>query len=224
MNTTSSPVEHILQEMMFLYGKRFEQQWGNQVFPDMVAYWQKKLSGFSRDELARGYKALETLKYPPTLPEFMQLCRPPVEPVKAYHEAVKGVQDRRNGEMGQWSHPAIFWTAASMTYELLNNSYQQVKPHFEKRLEEELSRTSWQEIPPVSESLPALKVDRENGKAEAEKMLQRVGADKVLKKTANGDTNWIHNNLKRMKEGWKPTAAVRMMILKAAKEKGIAIA
>ena len=48
MNTTS-PVEHILQEMMFLYGKRFEQQWGNQVFPDMVAYWQKKLSGFSRD-------------------------------------------------------------------------------------------------------------------------------------------------------------------------------
>lgn len=223
MNTTS-PVEHILQEMMFLYGKRFEQQWGNQVFPDMVAYWQKKLSGFSRDELARGYKALETLKYPPTLPEFMQLCRPPVDPVKAYHEAVKGVQDRRNGEMGQWSHPAIFWTAASMTYELLNNSYQQVKPHFEKKLEEELSRTSWQEIPPVSESLPAPKVDREKGKAEAEKMLQRVGADKVLKKTANGDTNWIHNNLKRMKEGWKPTAAVRMMILKAAKEKGIAIA
>lgn len=217
---SKSPVEHILQEMMFMYGKRFEQQWGNQVFPDMVAYWEKKLAGYSRDELRRGFKALETLKYPPTLPEFMQLCRPSIDKTKAYYEAVKGVQERRFGRKGEWSHPAIFWTAASMTYELLNHTYQQVKPHFEKKLEQELSRTSWQAIPPVSESLPEPKIDREKGRKEAEKVLKRVGFE--AKKSDSGNTDWIHYNLKRIKEGWKPTMAVRRMILQAAQEKGIA--
>lgn len=217
---SKSPVEHILKEMMFMYGKRFEQQWGNQVFPDMVAYWEKKLAGYSRDELRRGFKALETLKYPPTLPEFMQLCRPSIDKTKAYYEAVKGVQERRFGRKGEWSHPAIFWTAASMTYELLNHTYQQVKPHFEKKLEQELSRTSWQAIPPVSESLPEPKIDREKGRKEAEKVLKRVGFE--AKKSDSGNTDWIHYNLKRIKEGWKPTMAVRRMILQAAQEKGIA--
>lgn len=224
MSVPYSWVEKLFANLTMLYGNRMEKMWSGMDKSQVMVFWHLKLEGFTRDEFMRGVKAVDSLEYPPTLPQFLNLCRPPVDPVKAYHEAVKGVQDRRNGEMGKWSHPAIFWTAASMAHDLLNMSYQQVKPHFEKKLEEELSRTSWQEIPPVSESLPAPEINREKGKVEAEKMLQRVGAENVVKKTANGDTNWIHNNLKRMKEGWKPTAAVRMMILKAAKEKGIAIA
>ena len=218
-----SPVEHILHEMKMLFGNLFEKQWQDADFSEMTAFWERKLAGFNRDELRRGFKALETLKYPPTLPEFMQLCRPPIDPVKAYYEAVKGVQERRSGRKGQWSHPAIFWTAASMSHDLLNLSYTSVKAAFEKRLSEELSKTSWQEIPDVSTPLPPPKVDREKAKAEAEKALRQLGASNALKPADRGNTDWVNFNLKRLSEGWKPTQAVRMMVMQAVGMAGITV-
>lgn len=212
-------LEKFFGNMTMLYGNRMEKMWNGIDRHQVMVFWHTKLEGYSRDEFIRGVKAVDSLEYPPTLPQFLNLCRPPIDPVKAYHEAVKGVQDRRNGKQGEWSHPAIFWTAASMSHDLLNLPYQQVKPHFEKKLESELSRTTWQAIPPVSESLPEPKIDREKGRKEAEKMLERVGYN--VKKSDSGNTDWIHYNLKRLKEGWKPTQAVRMMVLNAAKEKGI---
>lgn len=216
-----SPVEHILVEMKELYGNLFEKQWAGRELKDMIPFWERKLSGFSPDELRRGYKALDKLKYPPTLPEFMQLCRPPVDPVKAYHEAVKGVQERRMGRTGEWSHPAIFWAAASMAHDLLNMSWQAVKPRWERRLSEELEKTAWQVIPEVHQPLPPPKVDREKAKAEAEAILKRLGFQPKYADNGNGD--WIARNLKRMAEGWKPTAAVRKMTLDAARVMGTPI-
>lgn len=218
---SASPVERILVEMRELYGNLFDRQWGNRELKDMIPIWERKLKGFSNDELRRGYKALEKLKYPPTLPEFMQLCRPPIDPVKAYHEAVAGTQARRDGKRGEWSHPAIFWAAAAMAHDLLNMSYQQVKARFEKKLSDELEKTAWQEIPEVHTPLPAPKVNREKGKAEAEKMLKRVGASDVVKSADAGNGDWIARNMRRLAEGWKTTAAVRRMTLDAAKAKGI---
>ena len=216
-----SAVEHILMEMKMLFGNQFEKQWGSIEFPQMIQFWERKLEGFTREELFRGYRALTKLKFPPTLPEFMALCRPPVDKVKAYHEAVKGMQERKLGRKGEWSHPAIFWAASRMAFDLLNMTYQQCKARFERELDKELEATTWQEIPEASHALPPPKVDREKAKADAEAALQRIGYQQ--KKADRGDTGWIRRNLKRLQEGWKPTVAVRQCILEGAVAAGIQI-
>lgn len=170
----ASPVEHILREMQGLYGNLFEKQWSGQSLMEMVPFWERKLQGFSREELRRGFRALETLRFPPTLPEFMALCRPPVDALKAYHEAVKGISDRRVGRHGEWSHPAIFWTAASMAHDLLNMSYGQVRARFEERLEKELAKGSWAPVPEPPETLPPPAVDRGKSRAVAQEGMRRV--------------------------------------------------
>ncbi|MBR7070430.1 MAG: hypothetical protein IKI30_08325 [Oxalobacter sp.] len=217
-----SPIEHILLEQKMLFGNLFEKQWGNVGFPEMIEFWERKLSGFSPEELRRGYKALNKLKYPPTLPEFMQLCRPSIDKTKAYYEAVKGVQERRLGRKGEWSHRAIFWAAASMAFDLLNMSYQQVRSRFEKVLDDELEKTFWPEIPEACTALPPPKVDREKAKVEAEAALKRIGAANAVP-SANGNGQWIVRNLERMKEGWKPLPGVRACILRGAEALGIPI-
>lgn len=215
-----SPVEHILMEMKMLFGNLFAKQWENVEYADMIAFWERKLAGFSREELGRGYKALAKQKYPPTLPEFMALCRPPVDKVKAYHEAVKGLQERRLGRMGEWSHPAIFWAASRMAFDLLNMTYQQCRVRFERELDKELEATTWQEIPEASHALPPPKIDREKAKAEAEKALQAIG---FKPKGINGNTDWIHSNFKRIKNGWKPLPGIRACIIEGAQNAGIPV-
>ena len=217
----TSAIRHIIREMQMLYGNAFKAKWGDIPLRDMEDFWERKLAGFSREELGRGFKALAKQKYPPTLPEFMALCRPPVDNVKAYHEAVKGLQERRLGRKGEWSHPAIFWAASRMAFDLLNHTYQQCKARFERELDRELEATTWQEIPEASHALPPPKVDREKAKADAEAALQRIGYQQ--KKADRGDTGWIHRNLTRLQEGWKPTVAVRQAILDGAKALGIPV-
>ena len=99
-------------------------------------------------------------------------------------------------------------------------TYQQVKTRFEKALDDELEKTSWQDIPEASTALPPPKVDREKGKAEAEAALKRIG---VKAPGMNGNGKWILNNFERMKNGWKPMPGVKACILAAAKALGIPI-
>ena len=213
-----SPAENILSEMKMLFGNLFDKQWSNVGFPEMIEFWERKLTGFTADELRRGYKALSGLKFPPTLPEFMQLCRPPVDPVKAYYEAVKGLQERRLGRKGEWSHPAIFWAASQMAFDLLNQTQTQVEKRWKEVLSIQYEKTTWQPIPDVPAPLSHLTVDKE-GQA---KVKQKVN-EFLSKRDDRGNTDWVHFNLERLKNGWKPTQAVRMMILNTARMNGISI-
>lgn len=215
-----SPVEHILAEMKMLFGNLFDNQWKGVDYGEMISFWEKRLSGYTNDELRRGFNALEGLKYPPTLPEFMQLCRPPIDPMKAYHEAVKGVRERHEGRMGEWSHPAIFWASASMAYDLMNKPLSAVEAMWKSKLNEELSKTSWQPIPEISPRLPEPPRNREQGKKEYSKVLQKYG---MKEPEARGNGRWVLRNFDRMVAGWKPVPAVRKCIFDAAHELGIPI-
>lgn len=205
-----------------MYGNRMDKMWNGMDKGQVIMFWHLKLEGLTREEFTRGVKASERLEYPPTLPQFLNLCRPPIDKTKAYYEAVKGVQERRFGRKGEWSHPAIFWAAASMSFDLLNMSHQQVKSRFEKALDAELQKTAWPEIPEASTALPPPKVDREKAKAEAESALKRIGAANAVPE-GSGNGQWIVHNLERMKEGWKPLPGVRACILRGAEALGIPI-
>lgn len=217
-------IEKLFENMTMLYGARMDKMWSNLNRQDVITFWHSKLDGYSHEEFVRGVKAVEKQEYPPSLPQFLNLCRPPVDYTKAYYEAVKGLQERRLGRKGEWSHPAIFWAASGMAFDLLNMSYTQCRSRFERALDKELEQTVWQEIPEAFPTLPEPVMDREKAKTEAEKMLERVNAIESTPKTFEiGNRQWISNNFKRMLEGWKPLPAVRKCIFDGAKAAGIPV-
>src|SRR5579872_932889 len=101
-------IERLFAEMSMTYGRKFTDQWGGQDPHALKRFWATKLAGFTGEELKRGVATLQLREWPPTLPEFVKLCRPSVDVLAAYYEAVAGVTERAKGNMGEWSHPAIF--------------------------------------------------------------------------------------------------------------------
>lgn len=151
-SSTSTPlpenwVELLFERMLLDYGKKFTDQWGAADMDALIAHWSNELAGFRGAELDRGLAALATKDWPPTLPEFKRLCRPGVDPLRAYYEAVAGVQARFAGEHGTWSHPAIYWAAMPMAVELREQPYSFVKSRWEAALAQQLASSTWPEIP-----------------------------------------------------------------------------
>lgn len=141
---------------------------------------------------------MRKLKWPPTLSEFLELCRPSIDATVAYYEAIHGMEKRKSGEMGEWSHPAIFWAAAKMTHDILNQSYSSVRPRWEKELSRELEKNVWPDIPAVREALPAPgRTETDRGKAKRE--LEKLNASGVLKKQPG--LTWARKILERVNRG-----------------------
>ncbi len=57
------------------YGARFADAWHGVDAAEMKAAWAQKLGGLTPQQIKRGLDGLEQSKFPPTLPEFIALCR-----------------------------------------------------------------------------------------------------------------------------------------------------
>lgn len=224
MSVPFSWVEKLFASMSMLYGNRMEKMWNGMDKGQVMVFWHLKLEDLTQDEFTRGVKLLDRQEHPPSLPQFLKLCRPDVDPMKAYYEAVKGLQERRAGNKGEWSHPAIFWAASSMAFDLLNMSQSQVEKRWKAALDQQYQQTTWQPVPDVPVALN-LTVD----KAGQAKVKQKINEVLARARNDRGNTEWLtgtgerKGNLQRLVDGWKPTAAVRRLVLDAARGKGIAI-
>lgn len=149
--------------------------------------------------------------WPPSCAEFIKACKPAVDPMVAYYEAVAGVQARASGEHGTWSHPAIYWAAMPMAFELKEQTYSQVKVRWERALESQMNRGTWEPIPPPMVALPAPgkgQLSREK----AEQMLKEVEAAGVVKRAGDGidHKRWAKQILEREKRGDKSLTAYQV--------------
>jgi hypothetical protein len=133
-------------------------------FPDAQAIdnWQESWveafeeEGITPDDVKSGLKACRSrYAWPPSCAEFIQACKPFADPVAAYHEAVAGLEARRKGEMGTWSHPAIYWAATYLQNELMGQAYSAVKDRWVAILKAQLGQPNWAEIPQPRQQLPA---------------------------------------------------------------------
>ncbi len=122
---------------------------------EMKAFWAEALAGYSADELRAGIDKCKLRDWPPTLPEFLKLCRPPIDPEQAYIEAATQIYLRKEGK-DKWSHPAIFWAAMSFgTHDLQASSWQTIGRRWTSALNAELAKGTLDEIPPFRDALPA---------------------------------------------------------------------
>lgn len=161
--------------MLLAYGKKFTDQWAGADADELIGYWGQQLAGFTGAELKRGLDGLEARDWPPTLPEFKRICRPPVDPLKAYYEAVAGVTARFAGDFGKWSHPAIYWAAMPLATDLQQQTYSQVRARWEASLEQQLAKGEWDEIPSPMLALTA--PDKARTREAAAKALENVLAN-----------------------------------------------
>lgn len=192
-------IERLLDKMLLSYGKKFLDQWGGVDTDKLVRHWSEELASYTREELARGYAALESREWPPTLPEFKKLCRPGIDPAIAYQEAVAGVNARERGEIGTWSHPAIYWASSCMAYDLKHQAYQTIAKRWETALAAEMSKGEWSAIPQPALSLPAPGKSL-SSRQQATQMLAELGASDVLKARTDHRA-WIPAVLKRAERG-----------------------
>lgn len=207
----TSWVERIFDQMWATFGKKFVDQWGGIEPEKLKSHWAVKLASLTPAELKRGVDALEKQTFCPTLPEFMKLCRPPIDALAAYYEAVAGITERERGESGTWSHPAIFWAHVAIgAHDLKSSTYSHIKQRWENALQAEIDKGVWADIPAPLIALPAPS-RRETDRVAAARLLGD------LKVGVNGRSDyraWIPKLLQRAANG----EAVPVAALKMAKE------
>lgn len=73
----SNVIDKLFLRLESAYGSRWMNMWGNASLADVKSLWAEKLGGFHDNLSAIGYAldALDEHPFPPTLPEFLALCR-----------------------------------------------------------------------------------------------------------------------------------------------------
>jgi hypothetical protein len=96
-------INSLFDRLEAAYGSRWQNMWGNSSLQNVKTLWAEKLAGFADNPKAMAYalNALDEHPFPPTLPEFLALCRkaprpelqalpaPAANPEKAAEFAIK---------------------------------------------------------------------------------------------------------------------------------------
>lgn len=185
-----------------MYGAKFLDMWASVDKGMLKQAWSEELAGFTADELKRGIAECKTRNFPPTLPEFIGLCRAKakITAESAFFEAVEQIVKRERGD-DTWSHPAVYWTAAKIgAFDLRNNPWQTIKSRWTAEFDKQMANSSWPAIPGHMQSLPApgqQSISRDeakkraaelgiNVKTEADKKNPKAWAERIFEQYAQG--------------------------------------
>jgi hypothetical protein len=202
-------VEWLFDRMLSKWGKQFVDRWSYVDANKLLLDWAKALHGLTELEFRRGVAKLDTFDWPPSQPEFLKACRPEVNPLTAYYEAIEGARSRERGDVGTWSHPAIFWASVRVsTFDLLSLSYSQIKARWEACLAAELEKGNWEPIPAPVLMLPSHK--KRLTREEAGKMLQELRTASGVQPTQIDPKGWAKKILQRHANGDKSLGLIQL--------------
>lgn len=185
MGNSSRLIERLFARLAAMYGARFADLWRGADIEHVKRVWAEELSDYTRDEIARGVAACRSRDWPPTLPEFLKLCRPAMDYERAFIEAVEQMHKRGSGA-DRWSSPAVYWAAAELGKDLSVYPYAHIAKRWQAALDEAGSRVASgdlpAEIPPRREALPApadVTVPPEVARKRIRAMLDSLAAKRV---------------------------------------------
>lgn len=151
-------VDRIFERMTSFYGvPKLAAMWEGQDTATVKRVWGEALADMRKDEILRGVESLLTRasEWPPTLPEFRMMCRPALDPAIAFEEAVRESHRRENSEPENWTHPAVFFAARTMGFELRTSSYEHVKRRWGEALAKAFKQVASGELPDEIPERPA---------------------------------------------------------------------
>jgi hypothetical protein len=138
--------------MNAFYGSKLADAWTGSNLDEVKEIWAEELGGYSPEEIRDGVAAMKKRDWPPTLPEFLKLCRPPIEPATAHAEACEKYPRWLSGEDVNWTRPEVFWAAQKVgAWELKNTLYRQLEGRWTKALDE----ASSDDPPKAKKALPS---------------------------------------------------------------------
>jgi len=204
-------IERLFEHMTGLYGARFLDLWRGVDMDAVKETWATALGTLTREELRRGHAALTSREFPPTLPQFLALCRPRVDLETAFYEAVEGMNARERGEFGTWSHPAVYWAAVTVgAWDMRHGTYSQLQTRWKNAFERFFQGGPCADIPQPAKALPApgkAPLSREN----AARMIQELRADGVFKVSEDRTDHlrWAKRILQRVADGDKEITQIQ---------------
>jgi hypothetical protein len=92
----SGLIDRLFARFGAMYGSKFLDMWANSEMSDVKKCWSDELRIFSVEQVGIAVGNLKVKNFPPTLPEFLQLCesaralKPRVTPYIALPEVIKG--------------------------------------------------------------------------------------------------------------------------------------
>lgn len=149
-------VEALFAKFSAMYGTRFAQMWKGTDLSVVKTTWADALSGLTVREVRTGLDACKIRPWPPTLPEFLSLCRPTPDFEKTFAEAQEQVSKRMSGE-DVWSSKAVYWTAVEFGFfDLRSTTWDMAKGKWSRIFAKNLSRENGlPDIPDYRQALPA---------------------------------------------------------------------
>jgi hypothetical protein len=112
-----SLMDHLFNRMDGAYPSRWKAQFPSE---QAIANWREAWSeafeeeGVTTQMISDAIRACrKKLDWPPSLAEFLKLCKPPINVDAAVYEAIDQMRARQHGK-DEWSDPAIFWAAAKV--------------------------------------------------------------------------------------------------------------
>lgn len=172
-------IDRLWERFVTRYGSKFTDMWKG-IDPDNLKQaWSEELAGYTADELRRGLELCKAKDWPPTLPEFMKLCRPPMNYEAAYREAHLNIVKKDRGDVPEWSSKAIYWAYVQFGhFDLRNSEWTTARKRWMDMLDELIATERDKGLPEIPDqdfrALPApgrTLINRE----EAEKRISELG-------------------------------------------------
>jgi len=184
------------------YGARFADAWRGIDPAAMKRCWAEELAGYSGDEIAAGLRALKTRDWPPTLPEFLKLCRPSTDTRTEWAEACEQMRIRLQGNgADRWSRPQVYWAAVAIgAYDLNALAWEQIRSRWEKAL----SNAKSDPIPEYRAQLPApgqQTITREEAASRMSEIRSKLGGGVLKPGATEAGTKWAVRLLEREASG-----------------------
>lgn len=173
--------EEIFRRMENRYGARWVDAMGGIDRTRMRQAWAEELAGYTPDEIARGLDGCRVKPWPPSLPEFLLLCRPLLSARAEWEEARVQMAERlRCRESDVWSRPQVYWAAVAIgNYDLQTLPWENVRARWEYAL----SSASADDVPPYqapARALPspgAQTVTRDEAMRRTHGIIERMSAE-----------------------------------------------
>lgn len=143
----SAWIERIFTRMAAMYGNRFAQMWAG-VDPEAIkATWAEGLGHLTPGEISDGLDACKSRDWPPSMPEFIRLCRQPPDYFAMFVEA----------SHGNWRSALTYWAAARFGFfELRTTSWEHAKTTWIRAVDETRAMQALPDIPErETKALPA---------------------------------------------------------------------
>jgi hypothetical protein len=194
-------VEKIFRRMESRYGAKWVDSLGGIDRERVRQAWGEDLASLSPAEIAHGLEACRTRVWPPTLPEFVLLCRPLADARADFEQArvQMAIRLRGNGD-DRWSRPEVYWAAVAIgNHDLQVFGWEQLRSRWEYALS-----TARNDPPPeYRAALPPpgrQSVNREEARARIHHLAAKVATGDGMKFAEPGK-QWAVNLMRKEASG-----------------------